>query len=129
MVLPRCATASRRLWSLPPSGSTIGSAKRFDQDTTPQKRSSGNGNGRKARTQGSRHKSKKPLTGAALPVLLGLQPLFVFRRKGQQSLNRDFVVDLFGEAAAPCDLLKQTGVLAIYLIRHSRHGRTLKTRG
>jgi len=34
MTLPRCATASRKVASLAPSGSTIGSSKRWDQDTT-----------------------------------------------------------------------------------------------
>jgi hypothetical protein len=50
-----------------------------------------------------------------------LQPLFVFSHQCQEPLDGGLILNLFGEATASCDLLQQTGVLAINLIRHSRH--------
>jgi hypothetical protein len=39
------------------------------------------------------------------------------------------VANFFCEATAPCDLLTQTDMLAINLVRHSRHGRKAKIDG
>jgi hypothetical protein len=47
--------------------------------------------------------------------------LFVFGCQCQKPLDRDLVVDLFGEAAASVDLLNQSCGF-VNLIRHSRHG-------
>jgi hypothetical protein len=59
------------------------------------------------------HRNKRPPTQAALLI----QPLFVFRRQGQQLLNGRLIVDLFGEASASGDLDEQIGPLTADLIR------------
>jgi hypothetical protein len=57
-----------------------------------------------------------PPTEAALLVLRNFQPLLIFRREGQELIHGRLIMDRFGEATAPSDLLKQIGRF-IYLIR------------